>query len=128
MAEELRKAKGRLNAQKGHFTRNRASVETRLKAVMDEPDNEQAWSVLQKAYERYEKSWEKLDEAFTMVLLVEPDDAEQGHVTLEKGTSSPSLNKQLQNSPKLPTSGRRSNKEMPTREEQTAELEVLPGG
>ena len=44
-----------------------------------------AWSVLQKAYERYEKSWEKLDEAFTMVLLVEPDDAEQGHVTLEQG-------------------------------------------
>ena len=47
MAEELRKAKGCLKAQKGHFTRNRASVETRLKAVMDEPDNEQAWSVLQ---------------------------------------------------------------------------------
>ena len=41
MAEELRKAKGCLKAQKGHFTRNRASVETRLKAVMDEPDNEQ---------------------------------------------------------------------------------------
>ena len=84
MAEELKKAKGCLKAQKGHFTRNRASVETRLKAVMDEPDNDQAWSVLQKAYERYEKSWEKLDEAFTMVLLVEPDEAEQGHVTLEQ--------------------------------------------
>ena len=60
------KGKGCLNAQKGHFTRNKSSLETRLKAVFDEPDIEQAWSVLQKAYDRYEKSCEKLDDAFTV--------------------------------------------------------------
>ena len=75
MAGELQTAKASLTAHKGHFTRQRKSLEARQKAFIDQSDNEEAWQLLQKTYKRYDNAWEQLDAAFSVVLLLEDDPA-----------------------------------------------------
>ena len=59
-------------------------------------------------YDRFEKSWDKLDDAFTDVLFTEPDPAEQGHVQLAQGDYSQQFEQATTplNSPEQPTLGR----------------------
>ena len=73
MAGELQTAKASLTAHKGHFTRQRKSLEARQKAFIDQSDNEEAWQLLQKTYKRYDNAWVQLDAAFSAVLLLEDD-------------------------------------------------------
>ena len=47
MAGELQTAKASLTAHKGHFTRQRKSLEARQKAFIDHPDNEESATTAQ---------------------------------------------------------------------------------
>ena len=73
MAEELAKAKKSYNAHKGVFGRLAKTFEARLANFQKNPETAHNWTELEEIFTKVKKSYDKLDEAFTNLEILETD-------------------------------------------------------
>ena len=85
MAEELAKAKRSLSAFKGQFTQRYKVFETGLVTYKKSPEVEENWTNLDNAFQKVKQSYDKLEDAFTDVEILDPEaDLEgQARVTIK---------------------------------------------
>ena len=73
MAEDLAKAKKSYNAHKGVFGRLAKTFEARLANFQKNPETAHNWTELEEIFTKVKKSYDKLDEAFTNLEILETD-------------------------------------------------------
>ena len=72
-AEELATAKRSFNAHKGVFGRLAKTFEARLASYRKNPETVHNWTELDEVFHKVKKSYDKLEEAFTALEILEPD-------------------------------------------------------
>ena len=68
----MQQAKGTLGAYKSHFSRQKKAFERRLDEFNNHPGVPENWGMLENAFHKYQKGFDKIEAAFTAVQLLEP--------------------------------------------------------
>ena len=72
---ELQQAKATLSSYKGHFTRQKKAFARRLDELKNHPDVAENWGVFDSAFQKLQKGYDQLEQAFIALQLLEPDPA-----------------------------------------------------
>ena len=68
----MQQAKGTLGAYKSHYSRQKKAFERRLDEFNNHPGVPENWGMLENAFHKYQKGFDKIEAAFTAVQLLEP--------------------------------------------------------
>ena len=72
---ELQQAKTSLASYKGHFTRQKKAFARRLDELKNHPEVAENWGVFDSAFQKLQKGYDQLEQAFIALQLLEPDPA-----------------------------------------------------